>query len=80
VFFLHHALIDRTWWQWQMLDPKNRILGNNAIAGTGTFLNIPPSPNTTFDTVIDLNYVGGPDLPMKDLMSTFDGPFCYVYA
>nr|KMM68346.1 hypothetical protein CPAG_04675 [Coccidioides posadasii RMSCC 3488] len=75
-FFFHHAMIDRVWWIWQNLDLKNR---QNAIHGTGTFLNDPPSPDTTLDTMVDLGYAGGPTLPMRDLMSTINGPFCYVY-
>ncbi|EFW14572.1 hypothetical protein D8B26_006956 [Coccidioides posadasii str. Silveira] len=75
-FFFHHAMIDRVWWIWQNLDLKNR---QNAIHGTGTFLNDPPSPDTTLDTMVDLGYAGGPMLPMRDLMSTINGPFCYVY-
>ncbi|KAN0084716.1 hypothetical protein V8E54_001183 [Elaphomyces granulatus] len=76
-FFLHHGMIDKVWWMWQNLDRDNRL---NAISGTGTFLNDPPSANTTLDTVIDLGYVAGTPTPMRDLMSTTDGPFCYVYV
>jgi tyrosinase len=75
-FFLHHGMIDRVWWIWQNLDLANR---QNAISGTGTFLNVPPSPNTTLDTIIDIGYAAGSPIAMKDLMSTIDGPFCYVY-
>ncbi|KAI1763534.1 Di-copper centre-containing protein [Hypoxylon sp. FL1150] len=77
VFYLHHGMIDLTWWTWQQLDYKNR---RNAIAGTGTFLNSPPSPNTTLDDVIDLQYAGGGPITMRELMSINDGPFCYTYA
>lgn len=78
LFYLHHANIDRTWWIWQLLDVKKRT-GAEGISGTGTFLNTPPSPNTTLDTMIDLGYAAGPAVPMRDLMSTIDGPFCYIY-
>jgi tyrosinase len=77
LFYLHHGMIDRTWWVWQTLDLKNR---KNAIAGTGTFLNGPPSANTTLDTPIDLGYAAGPPVKMRDLMSTTEGPLCYIYA
>ncbi|KAJ5193984.1 Tyrosinase [Penicillium cf. griseofulvum] len=75
-FWLHHGMIDRTWWIWQNLDLYKRL---NAISGTGTFLNSPPSPNTTLDTLIDLGYAGGETVAMRDLMSTVSGPFCYIY-
>lgn len=79
MFFLHHAGVDRAWWMWQMRDPKNRILGNNALNGTGTFLNLPPSPEQTFDTEIELAHVTDEVVKIRDLMSTTAGPFCYIY-
>jgi tyrosinase len=72
-------MIDRVWWIWQSLDRKTRM-GEKGIAGTGTFLNNPPSANTTLDTPLSLGYAAGPDVKMGDLMSTADGPFCYVYV
>ncbi|KAH6638846.1 hypothetical protein C7974DRAFT_122363 [Boeremia exigua] len=78
MFFLHHSAIDRTWWIWQQLDRKTRQ-SEQGISGTGTFLNAPPSPDTTLDTPIDLGYAGGSVLTMNDLMSTTEGPLCYIY-
>ncbi|KAE8375210.1 hypothetical protein BDV26DRAFT_283635 [Aspergillus bertholletiae] len=75
-FWLHHGMIDRVWWIWQNLDLKKR---QNAISGTGTFLNDPPSANTTLDSVIDIGYANGNPIAMRDLMSTTAGPFCYIY-
>jgi tyrosinase len=79
MFFLHHGGVDRAWWIWQMLDPKNRIYGNNAINGTGTFLNMPPSPEQTLDDTIEMQYVTDQVVKIRDLMSTTAGPFCYIY-
>lgn len=80
LFYLHHGMIDRTWWIWQQLDRKTRQSAAG-ISGTGTFLNqIPgPSPNTTLDTMVDLGFAAGPPLKMADLMSTTEGPMCYIY-
>ncbi|KNG49834.1 Di-copper centre-containing protein [Stemphylium lycopersici] len=78
LFYLHHAQIDRTWWIWQQLDRKTRMSGDG-ISGTGTFLNNPPSANTTLETMVDLGYAAGPPVPMADLMSTTEGPMCYIY-
>jgi tyrosinase len=78
LFYLHHGMIDRTWWMWQMLDRETRT-GEEGISGTGTFLNQPPSPDTTLDTIIDLGYTAGPPIKMRDLMSTTGGPMCYIY-
>ncbi|KAF3059613.1 hypothetical protein GL218_04835 [Daldinia childiae] len=76
VFYLHHGMIDLVWWTWQALDYKNR---RDAVSGTGTFLNSPPSPDTTLDDIIDLGYAGGGPITMRELMSVHDGPFCYMY-
>lgn len=80
MFFLHHGGIDRIWWIWQMIDPQNRLWGNNAINGTGTFLNLPPSPPQTLDTTIEMPWITDNVPKIRDLMSTTQGPFCYIYA
>jgi tyrosinase len=78
LFYLHHGMIDRTWWLWQQLDRKTRT-SEKGINGTGTFLDQPPSPPTTLDTPIDIGFAAGPAVTMKDVMSTTDGPLCYIY-
>lgn len=75
-FFLHHAQIDRTWWLWQN---QNLAKRQNAIAGTITLNNSPPSRNTTLDDIIDLG-VNAPGIKISQAMSTLSGPFCYVYV
>lgn len=79
LFYLHHAQIDRVWWIWQQLDRKTR-LGASGISGTGTFRDMPPSANTTLETVIDLGYAASPPKKMQELMSTTEGPMCYIYV
>ncbi|RFU26272.1 hypothetical protein B7463_g10066, partial [Scytalidium lignicola] len=74
-FFFHHAELDHIWNTWQWLDPKNRI---SQVAGTLTFSNIPPSANGTLFTPMNLGYNAGTVLT-KDVVSTIDGPFCYIY-
>jgi len=78
-FYLHHAMIDRVWWMWQSLSPKKRTNGATAIAGTRTFMDMPPSDPATVEDVIDLGYAGGPPKQIKELLSTTEGPFCYIY-
>jgi tyrosinase len=75
-FFLHHAQIDRTWWIWQNQDLKNR---QNAIAGTITLNNNPPSRNGTLQDIIDMG-VNNPGIQIAQAMSTLAGPFCYIYV
>lgn len=78
-FYLHHSMMDRVWWLWQMQDPDSRVWGNNSIAGTGTFLNNPPSPNVTVEDYVEYGYAAGPPKQIKDLLSTTAGAFCYIY-
>ncbi|KAK1757108.1 hypothetical protein QBC47DRAFT_320563 [Echria macrotheca] len=78
-FYLHHAMIDRVWWIWQLLDPNTRAKGSSAVAGTRTFLNDPPSPNTSIEDFVDAGFAAGTPRKIKDLLSTTGGPFCYVY-
>ena len=75
-FWHHHGMIDKVYWIWQALDLKSRL---TALSGTGTYMNTPPTPNTTLDTVIDLGYAAGQPTAVRDLMSTTSGLFCYVY-
>ena len=76
-FWHHHGMIDRVWWIWQNLDVARR---GEAISGTGTFLNEPPSANTTLDALVDAGFANGEPIAMRNLMSTTSGQFCYVYV
>lgn len=69
-------MIDRVWWIWQNLDLQTR---QYAIAGAGTSLNHPISPNTTQETVVNIGQANDGPIAMKDIMSTTARPFCYVY-
>lgn len=75
-FFVHHSQVDRVYWIWQMLDFPNR----QGVFGTNTFLDTPPSPNTTVEDFIDLGVLA-PKVKIRDVMNTVGGtPLCYVYA
>ncbi|KAK5659246.1 hypothetical protein OQA88_1338 [Cercophora sp. LCS_1] len=74
-FYLHHSQVDRVYWIWQMLDFANR----QAVFGTQTFLDSPPSPDVTLDDVIDISPLA-PPVKVRDLLDTVGGsPLCYVY-
>jgi len=75
-FWLHHGQIDRTWWIWQNLDLEKR---GNAIAGTQTLDNNPPSANASLSDSIWMGVVAE-TVDVADVMSTVDGVFCYVYV
>jgi tyrosinase len=76
-FWLHHAMIDRVWWIWQNQDLKSR---ERAVAGTITFLNMPPSRNGTLTDVLSVGYVTPKNITIGEAMSSVGGPFCYVYT
>ena len=76
MFFLHHAQIDRTYWTWQIQDLAAR---QYQLAGTITLNNSPPSRNGTLEDILNMG-VNGPSVEIKDVMSTLDGPLCYIFA
>jgi tyrosinase len=76
VFFMHHAMLDRVWWIWQALHLNQA----KTVAGTHTIFNNPPSPNTTLQDLIEMNYLNLPTVQIGDVLSTLDGePLCYIY-
>ncbi|EKD17377.1 FAD binding domain containing protein [Drepanopeziza brunnea f. sp. 'multigermtubi' MB_m1] len=74
-FFLHHAMVDRTWVIWESLKWPARV---KEVAGTLTVLNIPPSANATLADLQNLGPLAG-DIALGDLLSPLSGPFCYIY-
>ena len=73
-FYFHHTMIDRIWWIWQNQNPATRL---GAISGGISFFGPSPRNGTLNDpTGLDVN---GPNLPLRDLLDTMSGPFCYIY-
>jgi tyrosinase len=73
-FWLLHGMIDRTWYIWQSQDLPNRmqvIAGGTSMFGGGA--------NQKLTDIADITNVAPTKYQLKDLMSTVDGPFCYVY-
>jgi tyrosinase len=75
-FWLHHSMIDRVWYIWQSQNLAQRlqvIAGGTSMMGAGK--------QQSLEDVIDqevLN-IDGKTWKIKELVSTVDGPFCYVY-
>lgn len=79
VFFLHHGMIDRIWWIWQLQDLSKRL---TAVSGTITFNDAPPSRNATLDDDVYLGVIA-PPVKLGSLLDTLDwldGEFCYIYV
>ncbi|KXX76751.1 Tyrosinase [Madurella mycetomatis] len=73
-FWVHHGMIDRAWTIWQSLDLAARtqvIAGGSSMMGFGR--------QQSLDDLVDLGVVGEKVYRIRDLVSSVDGPFCYVY-
>lgn len=74
-FWLHHAMVDRLYWLWQALHPREAA----AIAG-GTVMRDPASPPGTLDDALDVRGLAD-HLPLAHLLDTLGGsPLCYIYV
>ncbi|KAH7199412.1 hypothetical protein ACKRZS_001972 [Fusarium odoratissimum] len=75
VFFLHHAMVDRVYWIWQALHPKQA----RDIAGTITIGNRPPSRDALKSDPLNMG-VNAAEITIDDALDTMSGsPFCYIY-
>lgn len=75
-FYLHHAMVDRLYWIWQILHPAEA----GKVNGTITFRNNPPSREGTVDDLLDVGRLG-PAVPIRDVLDTLGGaPLCYIYV
>jgi tyrosinase len=73
-FWLHHAMIDRIWTIWQSQDyttRKTQMQGGTSMFGGGRA--------QALTDLIDLGVVAKTVYKISDVLSTVDGPFCYVY-
>ncbi|KAH7320731.1 hypothetical protein B0I35DRAFT_477288 [Stachybotrys elegans] len=77
-FYLHHAMVDRVWWIWQLQDLETRL---TAVAGnTGSYGN--GGARGTLNDLLNLGYNGG-NVALGSLLNTMGGKggeFCYIYA
>lgn len=72
VFFLHHVNIDRLWWQWQQIRPRDRLSAYSGRANKDT---------EVVAQLTDPLDMGGlsKDMQVIDVMDTNGGQFCYGY-
>lgn len=74
-FYLHHTMLDRIYWIWQVLHPAEA----NKVTGTLTLQNKPPTRNATIDEPLDMG-INGEMLRIRDMFDTLGGtPLCYIY-
>jgi len=77
LFYLHHTQIDRLWWIWQQKDPEKRTLDYSGLGGSWDSSEPPTAAATLTDRMRVLGL--GPDVVVRDAMSTVKGPLCYQY-
>ncbi|KAM5510245.1 hypothetical protein FOXYSP1_10345 [Fusarium oxysporum f. sp. phaseoli] len=68
VFFLHHAMVDRVYWIWQALHPKQA----RDIAGTITIGNRPPSRDALKSDPLNMG-VNAAEITIDDALDTMSG-------
>ncbi|KAK3312335.1 putative tyrosinase [Apodospora peruviana] len=70
-FFLHHAQVDRLWWTWQTKASQRMFEYNGPKEGES-------KEEASLDDLLPMHGLG-PDLAVREMMSTRDGMLCYVY-
>ncbi|KAL2212969.1 Di-copper centre-containing protein [Sarocladium strictum] len=76
VFYLHHAMIDRVWWIWQLQDLDTRLSAVGGSVGGGS------NRQGTLQDSVSLGYAGESTV-LGELMNTMGGKggaFCYIYV
>jgi tyrosinase len=74
-FFMHHSYVDYTFRKWQLGSLSRRTTISGCAANNGC-------PPLTLDTMITVGGICGskcPDLPVRQLLRTLQGHFCYKY-
>lgn len=75
-FFIHHAMIDRVWWIWQLQDLDTRLSAVAGRVGGGS------NRQGSLKDTVSLGYAGGSAI-LGDLLNTMGGnggEFCYIYV
>jgi tyrosinase len=72
-FYLHHANIDRIWWNWQQLSPSHFY-----EIGGPTSIN-PPVVNLTKGFRLQMGNLG-PTVSVGAVLDIYEKPNCYSYS
>ncbi|KAF5313698.1 hypothetical protein D9611_010109 [Ephemerocybe angulata] len=72
LFYLHHAGLDKVWWDWQQVDPTNRLYDVSGPTTQGGSIPI------TLDFELDFPALG-PNITVRDTMDSALEPNCFTY-
>ena len=74
---MHHANLDRIYWQWQLRNPSKRLceVGGPIVP---TDYSLTQGPAVTLDFKVNIDAMGR-NTRVGDLLSSVGGPLCYVY-
>jgi len=76
IFYLHHNYIDRLYWQWQQLDPTNRL---HLVSGNST-INEPVGGWEDMTLDYEMNMWGIVDnVTIGDVTNIQGGYLCYEF-
>jgi len=70
IFFLHHAMVDKVWWQWQQEDAQTRTFAYNGMRNDGQ--------EAKLDDIMPMLGIA-PGRVVRDYMDTKGGVLCYTY-
>ncbi|KAK4446660.1 hypothetical protein QBC34DRAFT_356297 [Podospora aff. communis PSN243] len=70
IFFLHHTMVDKIWWQWQQHNPQTRTLAYEGTRNDGAAASL--------DDIMPMLGLAE-DKVVRDYMDTQGGALCYTY-
>jgi len=73
LFYLHHAMLDKIWWNWQQSWPQRMY----EMTGRSTVY--PPFSNVTLESPLYMPNLG-PTVKIGDIMDIRSAPSCYTYV
>ncbi|KAJ7088705.1 tyrosinase [Mycena epipterygia] len=73
IFYLHHAFLDKLWWQWVGMNMSSRI---EDMSGRST--TYPPFVNVTLDFELNMMMLA-PTVTIREVMDIRNELLCYMY-
>ncbi|KAJ7472390.1 tyrosinase [Mycena galericulata] len=73
IFYLHHAFLDKLWWQWVGMNLSSRI---EEVSGRTTA--DPPYANVTLDLELNMMMLA-PTVTIREVMDIRNDLLCYIY-